>query len=138
GSYRDQFEYSADASLGSQHFQEDSTPYFPYNHALVAFQGSPYSATNGLTPVSFPGPPQLYYPGQVSTGANYSMNFKGAYKMTPNWYLGAFADLNNTRNYSSQSIGFYVRYLQRPMTLKPDHASENLFDWNAIRHLALP
>jgi hypothetical protein len=116
--YHQVFEYSVDASLGSQHFQEDATPYFPLANSQT-----------GVSP---------YYPGQISTGANYSLTAKGGYRLNPNWVLGGFLDANNTRNYSSQSLGFYVRYQQHPAPSGAKQFNGDLPDRKAMRPLLLP
>jgi cellulose synthase operon protein C len=114
GTYR-RFQYSVVASLGSQYFQEDSTPYFPL--ALLN---------------------RHYYPSQISTGANYSLDMKGAYRLGDNWVLGGFIDFNNTLNYASQTVGFYVRYQEHPYTTGSELSGRDLPDWNAMRPLVLP
>jgi len=81
GTYQDRFEYSVDASLGSQHFQENATPYYP----LAATASTSSSKTSvGAALVARPAPVLAvsYYSGEISTGANYSMVFKGGYHMT--------------------------------------------------------
>ena len=114
GTYR-QFQYSVVASLGSQYFQEDSSLYFPLQLRN-----------------------RYYYPSQISTGANYSLDMKGAYRLGDNWVLGSFIDLNNTLNYASQTIGFYVRYQEHPHTPGSEPSGRDLPDWNAMRPLVLP
>ena len=114
GTYR-QFEYSVVASLGSQYFEEDSTPYFPlqfYN--------------------------RHYYPSQISTGANYSLDMKGAYRLGDNWVLGGFLDFNNTLNYASQTVGFFLRYQEHPYSPGSGPSGRDIPDWKAMRPLILP
>ena len=125
GTYEDRFEYSVDASLGSQHFQEDVTPYFPL---------APGPSSHG--PV-IARPVFSYYPSQISTGANYSMVFKGGYHLSENWVLGGFVNVNNTLNYASQTAGFYMRFQFRPSRTNSNSFSGYLPDWNAIQPLAL-
>jgi hypothetical protein len=127
GSYHSRFEYSADASLGSQHFQEDSSPLFPLLPPPAST--SPSHSKIGST-IS-------YYPSMVSTGANYSMVLKSGYRLNANWLLGGFVDFNNTQNYVSKTFGFYVRYQFRPMPFNSSTSSGNLPDWNALRSLVL-
>jgi hypothetical protein len=128
GTYNSRFEYSADASLGSQHFQEDSSPYFPLlpPPALT----NPSHSKIGSNTI-------LYYPSMVSTGANYSMVLKSGYRLNSNWLLGGFVDFNNTQNYVSKTFGFYVRYQFRPLPLNSLLSSGSLPDWNALRSLVL-
>ena len=80
-------EYLVAGSLGSQYFEEDSTPVFP------------------LTPT------RQFYSGQAKTSANYSLELRAGYRLAPNWYLGGYVTANNTQNYTSQAVGFNVRYL---------------------------
>jgi tetratricopeptide (TPR) repeat protein len=127
GTYNSRFEYSADASLGSQHFQEDSSPFFPLQ--------APPTPTNTFH--SKIGNTVLFYPSQVSTGANYSMVLKSGYRLSTNWLLGGFLDFNNTQNYVSKTFGFYVRYQFRPIPFNSSSNTENLPDWNALRPLIL-
>lgn len=114
GTYR-QFQYSVVASLGSQYFEEDSSPYFPLQTRS-----------------------RYYYPSQITTSANYSLDMKGAYRLGDNWLLGGFIDLNNTLNYTTQTIGFYLRYQERPFTPGPQANGGDLPDLNAIRRPVLP
>ena len=88
----ERMEYSAAASLGSQFFSEDASPYFPLDPIKQRLA-------------------EPFYPGQAKTGANYNLEFKMGYRMAPNWYIGSFVNANNTADYSSQSVGFSVRYL---------------------------
>jgi len=114
GAYR-QFQYSVVASLGSQYFEEDSSPYFPLQWRS-----------------------RYYYPSQISTSANYSLNMKGAYRLGNDWLLGGFIDLNNTLNYTTQTIGFYLRYQEHPYTPGSGPSGRDLLDWRAMRPLVLP
>jgi hypothetical protein len=127
GTYHSRFEYSADASLGSQHFQEDSSPFFPLQPPTAP--ANPFHSKIGST--------VLFYPSQVSTGANYSMVLKSGYRLNSNWLLGGFVDFNNTQNYVSKTFGFYVRYQLRPIPLNSSSSPDNLPDWNALRPLVL-
>jgi tetratricopeptide (TPR) repeat protein len=103
-------EYSIAGSLGSQFFSEDQSPYFP------------------LSPVKqqLAGP---YYPGQSKTGANYNLEFKMGYRMAPNWYVGSFVNANNTADYSSQTVGFTVRYLMMQSPSNYDLQLNSIPDW---------
>ncbi len=127
GTYLNRFEYSADASLGSQHFQEDASPFFP-------LQTPPQPTSSSHAKI---GSTISYYPSQVSTGANYSMVLKSGYRLNSNWLLGGFMDFNNTQNYVSKNFGFYVRYQFRPTPPNSSPGSTNLPDWNAMRSLIL-
>jgi tetratricopeptide (TPR) repeat protein len=104
----ERMEYSIAGSLGSQFFSEDPTPYFPLNK-----------------PVNQGG----IYPGQAKTGANYNLEFKMGYRMAPNWYIGTFVNANNTADYSSQSVGFSVRYLFMQSPGNYDLQLNSIPDW---------
>ena len=94
GKFDKKLTYKISGSLGSQHFSEDATPFFPINAALQ-LNGNPY------------------YAAQAVTGASYSLDARLSYRLTPNWLLSGILNANNTRNYSAQTIGVNVRYLFR-------------------------
>ncbi len=115
----ERMEYSVAASLGSQFFSEDQSPFFP------------------LTPVK----DQLtapYYAGQSKTGANYNLEFKMGYRMAPNWFVGAFVNANNTADYSSQNVGFTVRYLMMQSPSSYDLQLNSIPDWKGGQFFRLP
>ena len=118
GAYRRNLRYVIAGSLGSQHFREDASPYFP---TLPALQGRS-------------GP---YYPAFASTGANYSLDAKVAYQIAPNWYMGAYLNVNNARNYSSEMAGVYVRYLFQPRPMLTDVFVPSVPDWRGTQPFAL-
>jgi hypothetical protein len=105
-------EYLVAGSLGSQYFEEDSTPYFP---------------------LASPGQANPYYTGQAKTSANYSLELRAGYRLAPNWYLGGFVTANNTQNYTSQAVGFNVRYLimQAP-SVSSDFQMTPVPDWRGV------
>jgi tetratricopeptide (TPR) repeat protein len=96
GHYGPNLHYNIRGSIGAQSFQEDSEPYYPLDPGLQAAAGNP------LEPV------------HTSVGANYDLQTEIAYRIQDHWYVGGFLDFNNTRDYVSQSGGFFVRYLFRP------------------------
>jgi cellulose synthase operon protein C len=96
GQYGPNLHYNVRGSIGAQSFQEDSEPYYPLDPGLQAAAGNP------LEPV------------HASVGANYDLRTEIAYRVQDHWYVGGFLDFNNTRDYVSQSGGFFVRYLFRP------------------------
>jgi Flp pilus assembly protein TadD len=96
GHYGPNLDYNVRASIGVQSFQEESEPYYPLDPGLQAAAGNP------LEPV------------HASVGANYDLQTEIAYRIQNHWYIGGFLDFNNTRDYVSQSGGFFVRYLFRP------------------------
>ncbi len=151
GTYHDRFEYSVDTSFGSQHFTEDSTPYYPLevNSQAVAL-ATRNGATNSLllhpipvlpkpiVPVVPVVPVTLYYPSQTVTSINYSLILKGGYRLDKNWFAGGFIDVNNARDYTSTSAGIYVRYQPRPVSLDTPLTENYLPRPDSIRGLILP
>ena len=118
GTWHDRLDYTIAGSLGSQHMQEDSAPYFPTDAILQGRNG----------PV---------YPALSATGAHYNIDMTGSYRVAPRWVIGGFLQLNNARNYTSQSAGFYLRYLfhEQPMFRSLDVPT--LPDWRGQRPLGL-
>ncbi len=118
GLYRRKVQYAVHGSLGSQHFEEESSPYFP---TLSALQGK-----NG--PV---------YPRRSATGANYDMDARVAYQVTPNWHLGVYSNFNNSRDYSSQAVGIYLRFSTRPRSVMQEFGLPSVPDWKGLRPFGL-
>jgi hypothetical protein len=119
GTWRRQIQYSVSVSLGYQHFVEDDSPYFP---SLPALQG----------------PSGSYYSGQTSTGANYNVDAKVAYQLSPNWLVGMYASANNTRDYNTAAVGVYVKYLLQPRPLLQDMTLPSIPDWKGVQPFTLP
>lgn len=92
GTYNKKLVYKISGSLGSQHFSDDATPFFPTDASLQKI-GNPY------------------YAAQAVTGASYTLDAHLGYRLTPNWLLSGFLNANNTRNYSAQSAGVDAKYL---------------------------
>jgi hypothetical protein len=102
GHYGPDLHYSITGSIGAQSFQENSEAYFPLDRRLQA------AFKNQRVPV------------QSIVGANYDLQTEVAYRLQDHWYVGGFLDFNNTRDYESQSGGFFVRYLFRPQAESSD------------------
>ncbi|MGA9567061.1 MAG: cellulose synthase subunit BcsC-related outer membrane protein [Candidatus Korobacteraceae bacterium] len=119
GRYKRNFEYSITGSLGAQQFREDASPFFPTDPALQGKAGP-------------------YYPGQSVSGANYNIEFRGDYHLPGNWYLSAFMDLNNARDYNQQVIGFTLRYLFRDSATAPEAIVPTIPDWKGLQPFTLP
>jgi hypothetical protein len=119
GRYKRNFEYSITASLGSQQFREDASPFFPTNPALQRKSGP-------------------YYPGQSVSGANYNVEFRGSYHLPGNWYLTAFMDVNNARDYTQEIVGFTLRYLFRDAVTAPEMMVPTIPDWKGVQPFSLP
>ncbi len=114
GVYQRRFEYSVNLSLGSQSFREDAAPYFP---TLLNVQG-----LNGP-----------FYNSQNVSGASYSLDFKGLYQLNPNWFVGTFVNLNNARNFQSQSAGFALKYAFKAKPLGSAFTSTTIPDWKGMQ-----
>lgn len=101
GNYGKRLRYTIGGSLGSQHFSEDASAYYPTDPVLQARQ-------------------QMYYQPLSSTGANFSFDGRLSYQLAPHWMLGAFAMANNARNYTAASAGLFVNYTfeERPLDLQ--------------------
>ena len=119
GRYKRNFEYSVTGSLGAQQFREDASPYFPTDPALQGKAGP-------------------YYPGQSVSGANYNVEFRGSYHLPGNWYLTAFMDLNNARDYNQQILGFTLRYLFRDSVTATETIVPTIPDWKGLQPFTLP
>jgi tetratricopeptide (TPR) repeat protein len=119
GRYKRNFEYSITGSLGAQQFREDASPFFPTNPGLQSKAGP-------------------YYSGQSVSGANYNIEFRGSYHLPGNWYLSAFMDLNNARDYNQQVIGFTLRYLFRDSATALEAIVPTIPDWKGLQPFTLP
>ena len=120
GTYGPRWHYRATGSLGLQAFQEDSTPYFPLDPAIQSAQGN------------------LTYPQRTSVGANYNFESEGSYSFSDHWFVGAYAAFNNTRDYASDKVGFFVRFLPRPQPLNQESGPTGLFPIQGMRPLQTP
>ena len=114
GVYGPRFRYTVNAGLGTQHFREDGSPYFP---TLPSLQ----NAT------------RLYYPGQSQTGASYSVDFKGIYQLSEQWYVESFFNLNNARSYTAQSAGFTLKYGFTPRPIGGESGPASVPDWKGAQ-----
>ena len=120
GHYGPKFHYRVAGSLGMQAFQEDSAPYFPLDPAYQAAQGNPM------------------YPGRTSVGGNYNLETEGSYSIADHWYVGVYTDFNNSRDYASDKVGFFVRFLSRSQPTNPEVGPTGLFPIQGMRPLHTP
>jgi cellulose synthase operon protein C len=120
GHYGPKFHYRVAGSLGMQAFQEDSAPYFPLDPAYQAAQGNPM------------------YPGRTSVGGNYNLETEGSYSIADHWYVGVYTDFNNSRDYASDKVGFFVRFLSRSQPTNPEVGPTGLFPIQGMRPLQTP
>jgi cellulose synthase operon protein C len=119
GNYKRRLQYTIAASLGSQHFVEDSSPFFPTQPSRQLLC------------------PSCYYAGQASNGANYNIEAKIAYQLSPNLFVGAWANANNARDYSSQSAGVFVKYSFDARPLVQDNVVPSVPDWKGQQPFGL-
>jgi len=119
GTYQQRFEYAIGGSLGIQHIAEDDAPYFPRDAALQGARGP-------------------FYLGLEQTGEHFTLELEGAYRVAPRWSLGGFAAVNNTRNFTDQRAGIFMRYMFQPQPLTPEMAPPALPDWRGSRRIGLP
>jgi tetratricopeptide (TPR) repeat protein len=120
GHYGRNFHYRAAGSFGIQAFQEDSAVYFPLDPAIQAAQNNPT------------------YPERTSVGGNYSFDGEGAYATAEHWYVGGYVNFNNSRDYASEKIGFFLRYLFRPQPTNQEIGPTGLFPIQGLRPLQVP
>ena len=104
-----------------QAFQEDPTPLWPLagDKSLETSQNNPM------------------LPDVTSVGPNYDFRGQVAYQIRPHWFAGGYFAANNTRNYSSASVGFFVRYMfrEQPSTAA---APTGLFPADGLRPFTVP
>jgi len=120
GHFQQKFNYRVTASLGLQAFNEESSLFFPLDPALQTAEGN------------------LSYPAQTVVGGNYNFEGEGAYTIADHWYTGGYLNFNNTRDYASSTVGFFVRYLFRPQPLGVESGPTGLFPVHGYRPLRVP
>ncbi len=119
GRYGLNVHYAATAAFGLEAFQQDSVPYFPLDNALeVANRNASYSAESVVS-------------------GNYDFKGELSYHMSDHWYAGGFLSLNNTRNYNSQTVGFFVRFTSRSQ-VEYDSGPTGLYPWDGLRPYLAP
>lgn len=118
GQYGEKLHYNVMGAVGVQAFQESSTPYYPF----------------GLPPGITANPS---YASKSVVGGNYDLHAEVAQHVIDRWYIGGFVSLNNTRNYSSQTAGFFIRYISRPQVTGDDQQT-GLFPYQGQRPLLVP
>jgi tetratricopeptide (TPR) repeat protein len=112
--------YRLTGSLGIQAFQEDSTPYYPLDADLQAARNNPS------------------YPDATNVGGNYSLDAEGSYAIADHWYVGGTLDFNNSRDYASDKVGFFVRYVMRPQPENEESGPTGLFPIQGLRPMQVP
>ena len=114
--------YTVLGSFGVQAFSEDKEPLFPLDQSIETTDNSPS------------------LPALTSVGANFDLRGEAAYAVHDHWFLGAFASANNSRNYTTGTAGFFVRYLFRsqPSTVAGPTGLFQTDDVHALRPLTVP
>jgi hypothetical protein len=84
-------QYVVSGSLGSQHFNEDASPYYPTDLMLQAKTNS-------------------YYQAYANTGANFSFDARLNWQIAPHYLLGGFVTANNSRDYTYTAAGVFLKY----------------------------
>ena len=121
GHYMTHWHYNIAGGMGVQAFQEDQTKLWP----LAADTSLQTSEDN------------LLLPDKTSVGPNYDLHTQVAYQISPHWFAGGYFGANNTRNYGSAQLGFYVRYLfrEQPSTVT---SPTGLFPSEGMRPFMVP
>lgn len=103
--------YSLKGSVGLQHIEQDTAPYFPNDKALqnALTQVSQVYAASGITV-----PTQ--YAGQTKSGLGYSFGGAAEYRFGNNFFFGGQLGLDNARDYKQWSGGMYLRYMFEDFT----------------------
>jgi tetratricopeptide (TPR) repeat protein len=122
GHYGRNFHYKINGSLGVQAFQEDASPYFPL---LNSSSSCTSTSTN-------------CYPTKSSVSGNYLIDAEAAYRMSEHWFVGGFVNANNSRDYNTATVGFYVRYMFRAQFPTEDGPPTGIFPVNGLRPVTVP
>jgi Tfp pilus assembly protein PilF len=147
GQYGENLHYSISGALGLQAFQEAASPYYPLYVATatrnVALPNAPTANRTHDTPL--PTIPTAYsnsvYPAQAVVGGNYDLHAEFAEHVMDRWYIGGFVSLNNTRNYATQTVGFFLRYMARAQRQDADAPTDGptgIFPTSGFRPLMVP
>jgi hypothetical protein len=121
GHYGTNWHFNVVGGFGVQAFQTDRTPLWPLagDKSLETSQNNPM------------------LPDTTNVGGNYDLHGQVSYQVSPHWFAGGFFGANNTRDYSSASAGFFIRYLFRsqPSTAT---APTGLFPSDGLRPFTVP
>ncbi len=114
--------YTVLGSFGVQAFSENKEPLFPLDSAIEVGYSNPS------------------LPSLTSVGANYDLRAQAAYAVHDHWFVGGFASANNSRDYTTGSAGFFVRYLFRsqPSTVAGPTGLFQTDDAHPLRPLTVP
>jgi tetratricopeptide (TPR) repeat protein len=147
GQYGNNLHYVIAGGLGLQAFQEQSSLYFP-THVYVPVSTTPipiHPLLHPITPIPVVPTPVVFdnpsYPAQSVVGGNYDLHAEISDHVVDHWYVGAFISFNNTRDYASQSVGFFVRYMSRTQDVTTEATPDSptgIFPYKGIRPLLVP
>jgi tetratricopeptide (TPR) repeat protein len=129
------FHYAIAGALGVQTFEQDEAPFYPLDPALqLAFVPS-----NGATCSASQAPSYNCgeYPMIDTTAFNYAINAEASYRFAEHWYGGGFVAANNSNNFNSVAVGFFLRYVFRAQH-SPEGYPAGLFRVDGLRPLQIP
>lgn len=99
------FSYQVQGSVGMQHIEQDSAPYFRDRQSQAALERiSQAFATDGTTL-------RTTYASQSKTGIGYSLGASGEYRLGDGFFFGGTLGVDNARDYQQWTGGLYLRYL---------------------------
>ncbi|MBJ2258537.1 cellulose synthase subunit BcsC-related outer membrane protein [Pseudomonas psychrophila] len=116
----DRLSYTLRGSVGLQHIEQDSTPYFPNDSDMQASleQVSQAYAAAGTSIAT-------RYSGQNKTGIGYNLGAAAEYRLGNNYFLGGSFGMDNAQDYKQWTGGLYLRYMfedftgRMPMPVSP-------------------
>ena len=116
----DRLSYTLRGSVGLQHIEQDSSPYFPGDSAMQAQleQVSQVFAASGSSLAT-------QYAGQNKTGIGYNLGAAAEYRLGNNYFLGGSFGMDNAQDYKQWTGGLYLRYMfedftgRMPMPVSP-------------------
>ncbi|WP_433975748.1 cellulose synthase subunit BcsC-related outer membrane protein [Tunturiibacter lichenicola] len=120
GVYGSRFHYKVAGSLGLQAFQEDASPYFPIDSALQAAAKNPFTVE------------------RISIGANYNVGGEASYLITEHWHVGGAFSVNNSYDYTSGRLSFFLRYSFKPQLTDSITGPTGLVTTRGLRPLFTP
>ena len=107
----DRLSYTLRGSVGLQHIEQDSAPYYPNDRNMQAAleQISQAYAASGSTLTT-------RYSGQNKTGIGYNFNAAAEYRLSNNYFLGGSFGMDNAQDYKQWTGGLYLRYMFEDFT----------------------
>jgi hypothetical protein len=110
------FEYELRAALGAQYLSNDASAFFPTQPRLS---------------------PGSFYQSSVHRGPNYDLALRLGYRVAPHWYLETFARANNAQNFTTQTVGFTLKYLVHKLPPNTDFHVKSIPDWTGKQPFGL-